>query len=376
MNIAIFDTTIGSSNHGDEVIQNSIFEAMEPLFNDSFIMRFSTHLTNFRLFNYLVNDFKIQFSNKCDYKFIMGTNLLSSNLIKSNGQWPIGPISAKLYKNAILVGVGTTFGSRKPSLFSRAIYEKILRKDIFHSVRDEESKAFLESIGYKAINTGCPTLWKLTPEFCSQIPSKKSRNVIISLSGYDNQKSEREDTEMLRQLNILYDTKFFWVQTVADEQYLRKLPIDSSDYKIIYSFKTFADICKKNDVDYVGTRLHGGVFALQNKVRALVIAIDHRAQGFHDDNNLNIIKRSDIAELSDLLSSDMPTEIKINQAGICCWKEQFAKSQRGGGIYCITLTISRINTECSNGIYCFLLILRYIRFIVIIIKGFHYLIRY
>ena len=325
MNIAIFDTTIGSSNHGDDIIQNSIISELSPLIDESFVMKLGTHVPNFRTINYFTNDFKIAFTNSCDYKFILGTNLLSSNLVKSNGQWPIGLISAKLYRDSILVGVGTTYEGRDLSPFSKLIYKKILRKDIIHSVRDENCKRLLGSIGYQAINTGCPTLWKLTPEFCESIPTKKSRNVIISLSGYDKQKSEKDDMEMLRQINALYDTKYFWAQTIADERYLRRLPIDSSNYKMIYSLPSFTKVCKEGDVDYVGTRLHGGVFALQNKVRAIVIAIDHRARGFHEDNNLNILNRQDIQGLSEILTSDIHTEIRTDQAAIRLWKEQFPK---------------------------------------------------
>lgn len=37
----------------------------------------------------------------------------------------------------------------------------------------KKTKVFLEEMGFKAWNTGCPTLWGLTPEFCTEIPSKK-----------------------------------------------------------------------------------------------------------------------------------------------------------------------------------------------------------
>ena len=39
----------------------------------------------------------------------------------------------------------------------------------------------LESIDLKAINTGCPTMWKLTLEHCAKIPTKQAKAVILTL---------------------------------------------------------------------------------------------------------------------------------------------------------------------------------------------------
>ena len=44
---------------------------------------------------------------------------------------------------------------------------------------------FLDSMGIKAINTGCPTTWTLTPEHCCEIPIKKADNVVFTLTDYN-----------------------------------------------------------------------------------------------------------------------------------------------------------------------------------------------
>jgi polysaccharide pyruvyl transferase WcaK-like protein len=78
------------------------------------------------------------------------------------------------------------------------------------------------------------------------------------------------------------------------------------------------------NVDYVGTRLHGGVFALQNSCRSIIISIDHRAEGFHQTNNLPILKRSEISQkLEKMICSEFKTEIVINQKAIAEFKSQF-----------------------------------------------------
>ena len=44
-------------------------------------------------------------------------------------------------------------------------------------------KIYVEKeLGLKAINTGCVTMWMLTPEFCKSIPKKKADAAIITLT--------------------------------------------------------------------------------------------------------------------------------------------------------------------------------------------------
>ncbi|MEI3046520.1 MAG: polysaccharide pyruvyl transferase family protein [Romboutsia timonensis] len=66
------------------------------------------------------------------------------------------------------------------------MYSKILSKNYIHSVRDERTKRFVEELGYKAINTGCPTMWKFNDEFCKEVPTKKSDKVIFTLTDYSH----------------------------------------------------------------------------------------------------------------------------------------------------------------------------------------------
>ena len=61
---------------------------------------------------------------------------------------------------------------------------KVLSKKYVHSVRDDAAKELLESMGFKAVNTGCPTLWGLTPAFCANISKKKSNSAIMTLTSY------------------------------------------------------------------------------------------------------------------------------------------------------------------------------------------------
>lgn len=326
--IVEFDTAIGTSNLGDEIILKSLRKELAFLYKDSFVVRFGTHVRNFSLLCFLGKLQKIFYAEKADYKIIMGTNLLSGNLRKSRLQWPVCGYHSWLYENAILAGVGTTYSSNRITRYSRKIYGNILRKEFVHSVRDEESKRFLESMGFKAINTGCPTLWSLTPEFCRTIPHGKAGRAIFSLSGYRNQRDVPNDRVLIEVLKRNYSQLYFWCQTVMDEAYLDSFKdLGVADIPRVYSLEEYERLLDEGDIDYVGTRLHGGIMALQHGVRTIVISIDHRAQGFHDSNNLAICDRSRVSDdLEGMINSDFETRIDVDRDAIDAWKAQFSRT--------------------------------------------------
>lgn len=85
----------------------------------------------------------------------------------------------------------------------------------------------------------------------------------------------------------------------------------------------YANLLKEGDIDYVGTRLHGGIFALQHKVRSIILAIDNRARGFKKINNIVSLERKDIDLLEDMINSKFDTNIYIRKKEISMWLEQF-----------------------------------------------------
>lgn len=321
----VFDTAIGTSNLGDEIILHCLEEQLSFFLDNCFIMRFGTHVKNLPKARYFFGSQKLQFAYEADFKLIMGTNLLSRDIKQTQGQWPIGKLDCWLYDICIMAGVGTTLSEGTITNYSKKVYQQILRQDFYHSVRDEESKRMLEEIGFKAVNTGCPTLWKMTPDFCKQIPVHKSNRVIFSLSGYKVQQNRERDLDLIRILRENYDELIFWAQTSRDEPYLDTFE-NVSDIPRIHSLKKYEDILSTGNIDYVGTRLHGGVYAMQHKVRSIIISIDHRARGFHETNNLCICERNDIPDkLADMINGEVITDIRLRQEDIDLWKAQFNK---------------------------------------------------
>lgn len=327
--ITVFDTSIGSANLGDNIIMRSGENHLKFLFDKYFVMRLATHLVNFHFYQYLKSGTKVNAIRKSIYKFIIGTDLLNNNIFKGRGQWPIDIFSAKVYENVILMGVGRTsftYSQKKIDLYSRHIYEKILRKDIIHSTRDEETKIFLENLGFKAINTGCPTLWGLTEDHCRKIKRNKSENVVFSLNGYKKWRDFNNDEKILDIIQKNYKKVYLWVQTIKDQDYFEQLNKRLSkpiNVEYIYSLNEFERILKFTDVDYVGMRLHGGIFALQNKVRSIIIAVDERAKGVKETNNIVCVNRNDTDKIEELINSDFETCIKIKNKEINLFLSQF-----------------------------------------------------
>jgi translation initiation factor 1 (eIF-1/SUI1) len=78
-----------------------------------------------------------------------------------------------------------------------------------------------------------------------------------------------------------------------------------------------------DDIEYVGTRLHGGMFAMQHKKRTITIAIDHRVRDMNAVYAINIIERNEMNKLADMIHSDFATDVRINQKNIDQWLSQF-----------------------------------------------------
>jgi len=224
----------------------------------------------------------------------------------------------------ILMGVGWGAYTQKIGMYSKYILPRILDKNILHSVRDNYTKEKLLECGVKnVINTGCPTMWNLTAELCSEIPTEKSDNVIFSLTG--SMPKPLYDTNFINALKKIYKNIYFWPQGVDDCSYLKSLDVDLSEINIITPrFLDYDNLLASTEFDYVGTRLHGGIRALQNKRRTIIIAIDNRANEISRDTNLPSIKQKDgVEKLVSLIKSSFQTQITIKTQAIDSWKNQF-----------------------------------------------------
>ena len=78
------------------------------------------------------------------------------------------------------------------------------------------------------------------------------------------------------------------------------------------------------DVDYIGTRLHAGIFALQKKKRSIILSVDERARDIDSTFNLKCINRDRIEErLEDRINTTFETNLNIDFSKIEIWEDQF-----------------------------------------------------
>lgn len=313
--ITIFDTSVATTNLGDEIIVDSVIRVLRDIFkDDTMILRVPTHEVISRRTHRLVNE--------SDFSFVAGTNILNSKfkIIKAN-LWNLNLFDAVKLKNVILMGVGWSNYQDNPSTLSRYVYKNILDNEINHSVRDSYTKDKLHSIGIKnVINTSCPTMWSLTPEHTKSIPKNKGKNVVMTLTDY--RQDRLNDKKLIEILKANYEKVYIWIQGMEDYKYLNSL---SNELEIIGpSLKSYDDLLDSDiDLDYVGTRLHAGIRALQKQRRSIIIGIDNRAIEKQKDFNIQVIKRENIDELERLINSVFATELTIDFQSIHEWKKQF-----------------------------------------------------
>lgn len=314
--IVVFNTAVSTDNLGDYIIMRYCSPILHELFGERQYIDISTHRIPSKEEEKIVTEIK--------YKFVCGTNLLTSHIEQWwNWRLPDGFQGKLPYRNVILMGAGWGVYQDECSEYSRLIYRSLLNPSVLHSVRDQYTKDKLKAAGIKnVINTGCPTMWNLTPEFCRRIPREKSLDVITTITDY--RRDITQDNLMLNILGRNYRTVYLWLQGKEDEEYLSNLQFPSNLKVIPRSLDKYEDILNQGGVDYVGTRLHAGIFALNHRIRSIIIAVDNRAIEIAKDTNLPIIQREDIDELLERsIQEPLNTEIKINLDNIQIFKAQF-----------------------------------------------------
>ncbi|WP_160725770.1 polysaccharide pyruvyl transferase family protein [Bacillus sp. USDA818B3_A] len=312
--ISLFEPSISSENIGDHIIQDYCMSICKDIFGESMYVSIPTRskLTK-RNYSHIKSS---------DFSLVFGTNLLASNMRKRK-QWDIDFKDTKYINNAVLFGVGWWQYQESPDWYTRVLLKKILSNNLMHSVRDSYTENKLKSIGIKnVVNTACPTMWNLTPEFCSTIPENKSKNVVTTLTNYN--KNPESDKAFLEVLLKNYDGVYVWLQAVEDYNYTKSLVSDSKIHFVAPTLSEYDEILKDNDIEYVGTRLHGGIRALNNHKRSIILAVDNRATEISKDTNLMVLQRDeDHLKLETIINSDFKTSIVLPQENINKWKSQF-----------------------------------------------------
>ena len=318
--VLLLDTAVASDNKGDDIIMDCVRKELQFILKDSFEYTLPTQVSAFHWYQVWRNSSRLNSYAECDLKFIGGSNILCKNLLTHFPQWNINWFNCKPMMGSIGVGVGAGAGEAS-NWYTRKMYQRVLSHDYYHSVRDERTKRYLEDLGLKAINTGCVTMWMLTPEFCKTIPAKKSNRVVFTLTAYTIARAV--DEKIINTLVDNYDEVYFWPQGLRDYQYLKSFKNTEKIQVLTASKDAYDEFLTKNDTDYVGTRLHGGIYAMRHRRRSIIVAIDERAREINKVNHLNCIDKNDIEALPDFLNSEFETCVRMDFDAINRFKSQF-----------------------------------------------------
>lgn len=312
----VLDTTISDYNIGNQIIMESVNQLVDELFRDFFIYRLQ-YAEKF-------GKQSLCYMKESDCTIFGGTNSLSSQMNRYK-QMGFRLSDLRYVNNLVLLGLGWWQYQSKPNLYTRILLKGLLSKRYLHSVRDGYTKSMLAKIGIKnVLNTGCPTTWKLTKQHCQAIPVKKAENVVMTLTDYN--KNPNYDKALIDMLAKCYKTVYFWIQGIGDLEYLKKLQVhDHRNIKVINpKLVDYDKLLQSEHVDYIGTRLHAGIRALQCGKRTMIISIDNRAIEISQDIGLPILSREKISiELKSFIYSDYYTDIDIPRNDIIRWKNQF-----------------------------------------------------
>lgn len=314
INPALFSSSKLSPNIGDQIISRASNREFKKIFgSDVKVSEIPSHS--------FLNFESIKLLKKADLTIIGGSNLLWFRMFPP-ASWPIGPVELMQYSNLVLMGVGWGAYNIKAGAYSKYIASKVLSNSYTHSLRDGYTTEICKNnLDLKnSINTGCHTTWHLAE---SEILYSKTKSdmCIFSLTDYD--KAPKEDSELIKQLSSLYDGNIIlWPQGAGDLSYAQSLGYTGK--YIEPNLDSYIEFLENTpSVDYVGTRLHAGVLALEFGVNTLVVAIDNRATEISRDINLPIINRNEISNLTNSILNGFEINLSFNNDAIHTWKSQF-----------------------------------------------------
>ncbi len=318
--VFLFDTSISTNNLGDFIIMKYCEDILSEIFTGYEYVRVSTHI--------VPSEVQEKVAKATKYKLVCGTNLLTSHIEEWwNWRLPDGIHRKSNYRNTILFGAGWNAYQGDCSNYSRMVYRCVLNPYMIHSVRDSYTERQLRTAGIKnVVNTGCPTMWRLNPEFCAAIPRNKAKNVVTTITDY--RRDAVQDQLMLDILSRNYEQVYLWLQGDRDEEYLSCLKLPDNLVKIPHNLTDYEKVLQRGNFDYVGTRLHAGIFALNHKVRSLIVAVDNRAIEISRDTNLPVMLRENVGEkLEKVVNSELATKIHLQQENIKLFLDQFCNKK-------------------------------------------------
>lgn len=311
--IAVLDTSIATRNAGDHIIMDAVQRELGRLFPHSPMVTMPTHDR--------LGDEAYKLLSQSTHAFVGGTNLLASHM-DAYRQWRIGGDEILRLRDLILLAVGWWQYQEGVNDYTKLLLGRVLHRTRLHSVRDGYTARKLAEAGLtNVINTGCVTTWGLDAAHVAKLPAAKGRAAILTFTDY------KPDVENDRRLYTLvrrhYDRVLFWIQGSRDLDYARAILDDDTEMVGPTLPALDAALSGVPELDYVGTRLHAGIRALQHGRRSIIVAVDNRATEMGIDMGLPVVPRGDVTGLERMIQETAPSRIHIPEAEIARWRAQF-----------------------------------------------------
>lgn len=310
--ISVLDTSISDDNHGNEIIMEAVNSVINEVFSHCFITKLP--------FIDELSDYGKNLLKRSEIVILGGTNSLNSHM-QTEPSFGVNYRNADIYENKIvLAGVGWYSYQDEPDEYTKNLLLKVLSKKYYHSVRDEYTANKLRLIGINnVITTGCLTTWNFNKCHINHFSSKKGEDAVVMLTPFDRKRDEQIMGFVKRNYNKIY----YWSQGPMDSVYIKSLCSDAIN--IGTSLKQLDDFLDVHEnVDYFGTRLHGGIRCIQHNRRAYIFAIDNRAEEMGKDLNLPIVHLNELKEMDAMIDGDYRFEVRIPDKKIEQWKKQFS----------------------------------------------------
>ncbi len=290
MKVAIVDPALGTRNGGDAVISRGIHHALKPITGMADeVRRLALHRAPSRE--------ERDFLGASDEVLICGTNLMS-NYMALRRRWPWSTDDLMQAAGRVtFFGVGWwqyQTGAIDP-WSSRLL--KRLQGNHAWATRDDYSAKRLREAGLRATNLGCPTMW----EMGSQVLPRAGSRVVATITDYNQ--NPTLDRALLRLLQSSYRNISIWPQGQGDLEYIRR-DLSTTVDVLDPSLTAFENALKMPGTNYVGLRLHGGIFAMQLGVPALVVAIDNRTVEIAKSSGMYAPSRFDLPEIEAVLRGE------------------------------------------------------------------------
>lgn len=304
LRVGLLDPSLESRNTGDLIIRQSVSSVLMRLgIDERQLLMLPTQRP--------LSHGERSEASRCDKFLVGGTNLLSSNM-PWYMQWRLRPRDFAIFnRNVRLLGVGWWQYQGRPNRVTTSILRRVLERD-GHAIRDAWSREQLAMVGIRGTNTACPTMWGLsrTPERSE----RPSRAVVVTLTDYN--RHPQYDRALIDLLGRHYESIVFWPQGAKDAAYVQRV---SPGLRILEQGLPSLDDALIGGCDYVGTRLHAGIRALQHGARSTVVAIDNRAMEISRDTGLPTIPRRLEEEASSVLFGHRRVEMAIPGEAIDGW---------------------------------------------------------